>query len=55
MTVISIYDGDTVLHYAASRKDLLDFLKSMIDCHHCNLLATNKQGHDYSSLCYGTH
>ena len=36
-------DGDTVFHYAASR-NLLDFLKSMIDCHHCNLLATNKQG-----------
>ena len=42
MTVIN-NDGDTVLHYAASRS-LLDFLKSMIDCHHCNLLATNKQG-----------
>ena len=42
MTVIN-NDRDTVLHYAASRS-LLDFLKSMIDCHHCNLLATNKQG-----------
>ena len=42
MTVIN-NDGDTVLHYAAS-KGLLDFLKSMIDCHYCNLLATNKQG-----------
>ena len=42
MTLIND-DGDTVLHYAASR-NLLDFLKSMIDFHHCNLMATNKRG-----------
>ena len=42
MTVIND-DGDTVLHYAA-KKGLLDLLKFMINHHHCNLMATNKQG-----------
>ena len=42
MTAIN-YDGDTVLHYAA-KKGLLDLLKSMINHHNCNLMATNKLG-----------
>ena len=41
MTVIND-DGNTVLHYAASR-NLLDLLKSMIDRHHCNPMAPNKR------------
>ena len=42
MTVINV-DRDTVLHYAA-RKGLLDLLKSIINHHKCNLMATNKWG-----------
>ena len=42
MTVIN-NDGDTVLHYAAT-KGLLEMLKFMINHHNCNLMATNKRG-----------
>ena len=42
MTLIND-DGDTVLHYAA-KNGLLDFLKFMINHHHCNLMTTNKRG-----------
>ena len=38
MTVISKYNGDTVLHYVA-KKGLLDLLKFMINHHNCNLMA----------------
>ena len=41
MTVIN-NDGDTVLHYAAT-KGLLEMLKFMTNHHHCNLMATNKR------------
>ena len=41
MTVIN-NDGDTVLHYAAT-KGLLEMLKFMINHHHCKLMATNKK------------
>ena len=50
MTVIDNYNKDTVLHYAA-KKGLLDFLKSMIKHHNCNLMATNKRG-DTILQCY---
>ena len=42
MTVFNV-DRDTVLHYAA-KEGLLDLLKSIINHHKCNLMATNKWG-----------